>query len=209
MKLDDEEPRGDRMKEKGLKREGEVSDREKAKCVWESFGAEVHCGRADSVSGGSEVWINASDWRRAAAVVREQNIRRREKRGEKMEGVQTQNFGKGDILRSCCMKESASKVEQRCKTAYLQNPNLHGIEAISSCVSENASPWSVRRAATVSRPGHWDSGLGSSGAFQAEPIIHDLWNGTIQLSFLHEAIWKDYQDCSKHILWTRHSQISL
>lgn len=135
MKLDDEEPRGDRVKEKGLKREGEVSDREKAKCVWESFGAEVHCGRADSVSGGSEVWINASDWRRAAAVVREQNIRRREKRGEKMEGVQTQNFGKGDILRSCCMKESASKVEQRCKTAYLQNPNLHGIEAISSCVT--------------------------------------------------------------------------
>ncbi|KAM7399794.1 hypothetical protein PAMP_019038 [Pampus punctatissimus] len=80
MKLDDEEPWGDRLKEKGLKWEGEVSDREKAKCVWESFGAEVHCGRADSVSGGSEVWINASDWRRAAAVVREQNITRREKR---------------------------------------------------------------------------------------------------------------------------------
>ena len=98
MKLDDEEPWGDRVKEKGLKREGEVSDREKAKCVWESFGAEVHCGRADSVSGGSEVWINASDWRRAAAVVREQNIRRREKREkreEKMERVQTLNFGKG------------------------------------------------------------------------------------------------------------------
>lgn len=37
MKLDIEEPWGDRMKEKGLKREGEVSDREKAKCVWESF----------------------------------------------------------------------------------------------------------------------------------------------------------------------------
>lgn len=95
MKLDDEEPWGDRVKEKGLKREGEVSDREKAKCVWESFGAEVHCGRADSVSGGSEVWINASDWRRAAAVVREQNIRQREKRGAKMERVQTLNFGKG------------------------------------------------------------------------------------------------------------------
>lgn len=50
------------------------------------------------MSGGSEVWINASDWRRAAAVVREQNIRRREKRekrGEKMERVQTLNFGKG------------------------------------------------------------------------------------------------------------------
>lgn len=28
------------------------------------------------MSGGSEVWINASDWRRAAAVAREQNIRR-------------------------------------------------------------------------------------------------------------------------------------
>lgn len=86
------------MKEKGLKRKGEVSDREKAKCVWESSEAEVHCGGADSVSGGSEVWINASDWRRAAAVVREQNIRRREKRkkrGEKMERVQTLNFGKG------------------------------------------------------------------------------------------------------------------
>lgn len=80
MKLDDEEPQGDRVKEKRLKREGEVSDREEAKCVWESFGAEVHCGRADSVSGGSEVWINASDWREAAAVVREQNIRQGEKR---------------------------------------------------------------------------------------------------------------------------------
>lgn len=31
------------------------------------------------MSGGSEVWISASDWRRAAAVVREQNIRRRER----------------------------------------------------------------------------------------------------------------------------------
>ena len=98
MKLDDEEPWGDRVKEKGLKREGEESDREKAKCVWESFGAEVHCRRPDCVSGGSEVWINASDWRRAAAVVRDQNIRqreKREKRGEKMERVQTLNFGKG------------------------------------------------------------------------------------------------------------------
>lgn len=113
------------MKEKGLKREGEVSDREKAKCVWESFGAEVHCGRADSVSGGSEVWINASDWRRAAAVVREQNIRRREKRGEKMERVQRLIFwGKGgEILclktrktsRSRCMKEGASKLQQNVK----------------------------------------------------------------------------------------------
>lgn len=101
MKLDDEEPWGGRVKEKGPKWEGEVSDREKAKCVWESFGAEVHCGRADSVSGGSEVWINASDWRRAAAVVREQNIRRREKRekrGEEMERVQTLNFGKRVIF---------------------------------------------------------------------------------------------------------------
>lgn len=98
MKLDDEEPWGDRVKEKRLKREGEVSDREKAKCVWESFGAEVHCGRADSVSGGSEVWINASDWRRAAAVVREQNIRQREKSGEKMERAQTLNFWKGVIV---------------------------------------------------------------------------------------------------------------
>lgn len=101
MKLADEEPWGGRVKEKGPKREGEVSDREKAKCVWESFGAEVHCGRADSVSGGSEVWINASDWRRAAAVVREQNIRRREKRekrGEEMEKVQTLNFGKRVIF---------------------------------------------------------------------------------------------------------------
>lgn len=34
------------------------------------------------MSGGSEVWINASDWRRAAAVVREQNIRRRESGAE-------------------------------------------------------------------------------------------------------------------------------
>lgn len=34
------------------------------------------------MSGGSEVWINASDWRRAAAVVREQNIRRRERSGD-------------------------------------------------------------------------------------------------------------------------------
>ena len=103
MKLDDEEPWGERLKEKGLKREGEVSDREKAKCVWESFGVEVHCGRADSVSVGSEVWINASDWRRAAAVVREQNIRQREKRerekrGEKMERVETLNFWKAVIL---------------------------------------------------------------------------------------------------------------
>lgn len=55
----------------------------------------MHCGRADSVSGGSEVWINASDWRRAAAVVRELNITQRKKRGEKKERVQTQNFGKG------------------------------------------------------------------------------------------------------------------
>lgn len=62
------------------------SDREKAKCVWESFGAEVHCGRADSVSGGSEVWINASYWRRAAAVVREQNIRRKEDRKRSRDG---------------------------------------------------------------------------------------------------------------------------
>lgn len=88
-------------RKKGLKREGEVSDREKAKCVWESFRAEVHCGRADSVSGGSEVWINASDWRRAAAVVREQNIRRREtreQRAEKMERVQTQNFWEGVLF---------------------------------------------------------------------------------------------------------------
>lgn len=101
MKLDDEGPWGGQVKEKGPKWEGEVSDREKAKCVWESFGAEVHCGRADSVSGGSEVWINASDWRRAAAVVREQNIRRREtreKRGEEMERVQTLNFGKRMIF---------------------------------------------------------------------------------------------------------------
>lgn len=75
MKLDIEEPWGDRVKEKGPKREGEVNDREKAKCVWESFGVEVHCRRPDSVSGGSEVCINASDWRRAAAVVREWNIR--------------------------------------------------------------------------------------------------------------------------------------
>lgn len=82
MKLDDEEPWGCRVKGKGPQREGEISDREKAKCVWESFGVEVHCGRADSVSGGSEVWINANDWRRAAAVVREQNIRQRERRGE-------------------------------------------------------------------------------------------------------------------------------
>lgn len=98
MKLDDEEPWGDRVKEKGLKREGEVSDREKAKCVWESFGAEVHCRRPDCVSGGSEVWINASDWRRAAAVVRDQNIRQREKRekkGEQIERIQTLIFGKG------------------------------------------------------------------------------------------------------------------
>ncbi|KAI9540871.1 hypothetical protein NQZ68_036207, partial [Dissostichus eleginoides] len=95
MTLDDEEPWGDRVKEKGLEREGEVGDREKAKCVWESFEAEVHGGRADSVSGGSEVWINASDWRRVAAVVREQNIRWREKRGEKMERAQKVNFGKG------------------------------------------------------------------------------------------------------------------
>lgn len=29
-------------------------------------------------SGGSEVWISASDWRRAAAVVREQHSRRRQ-----------------------------------------------------------------------------------------------------------------------------------
>lgn len=72
-------------RKKGLKREGEVSDREKAKCVWESFGAEVHCGRANSVSGGSEVWINASDWRRAAAVVREQNIRQRGEERERRE----------------------------------------------------------------------------------------------------------------------------
>lgn len=101
MKLDDEGPWGGQVKEKGPKWEGEVSDREKAKCVWESFGAEVHCGRADSVSGGSEVWINASDWRRAAAVVREQNIRRREKRekrGKEMERVQTLNFGKRMIF---------------------------------------------------------------------------------------------------------------
>lgn len=82
MKLDDEEPWGCRVKRKGPQREGEISDREKAKCVWESFGVEVHCGRADSVSGGSEVWINANDWRRAAAVVREQNIRQRERRGD-------------------------------------------------------------------------------------------------------------------------------
>lgn len=34
------------------------------------------------MSGGSEVWINASDWRRAAAVVREQNIRQRERSGD-------------------------------------------------------------------------------------------------------------------------------
>ena len=35
------------------------------------------------MSGGSEVWINASDWRRAAAVVREQNISMREWKKEK------------------------------------------------------------------------------------------------------------------------------
>lgn len=39
----------------------------------------MHCGRAASQAGGSEVWIHASDWRRAAAVVREQNLRRRER----------------------------------------------------------------------------------------------------------------------------------
>lgn len=66
---------------------GRGSDREKAKCVWESFEAEVHCRRPDRVSGGSEVWINASDWRRAAAVVREQNIRWREKREAKGNGT--------------------------------------------------------------------------------------------------------------------------
>lgn len=93
MQLGDEELWGECLKEKGLKREGEVSGRQKAKCVWESFGAELHCGRADSVSGGSEVWINASDWRRAAAVVREQNIRRGEERRETMERVQTLSFG--------------------------------------------------------------------------------------------------------------------
>lgn len=102
MKRDDEEPWGGRVKEKGPKREGEVSDREKAKCVWESFGAEVHCGRADSVSGGSEVWINASDWRRAAAVVREQNIRRWGEEGEKRrgdgKGPDAEFWKEGDIL---------------------------------------------------------------------------------------------------------------
>lgn len=59
---------------------GEVSDREKPNVSWESFGAEVHCGRAKRVLGGgrgegSEVWINASDWRRSAAAAREQNTR--------------------------------------------------------------------------------------------------------------------------------------
>lgn len=50
------------------------------------------------MSGGSEVCINASDWRRPAAVVREWNIRwreKRKKRGDKMEKVQTLNFGEG------------------------------------------------------------------------------------------------------------------
>lgn len=37
MKLDDEEPWGCRLKERGPKREGEISDGERAKCVWESF----------------------------------------------------------------------------------------------------------------------------------------------------------------------------
>lgn len=77
MKLDVEGPWGDRVKEKEPKREGEVSDRGKAKCVWESFGAEVLCRRADSESGGSEVSSNASDWSSAAAAVRERNIRGR------------------------------------------------------------------------------------------------------------------------------------
>lgn len=76
QKKTDKELHRERQTQKGLKRE-------KAKWVWESFEAEVHCGRADSVSGGSEVWNNASDWRRAAAVEREQNIRCEKKRRKK------------------------------------------------------------------------------------------------------------------------------
>lgn len=40
--------------DKELQREGGTQKglkREKAKCVWESFEAEVHCGRADGVWG--------------------------------------------------------------------------------------------------------------------------------------------------------------
>lgn len=50
-----------------------------------------------TVSGGSEVWINASDWRRVAAVGREQNVRCGEE--EKEEGIErTQKFGRKPII---------------------------------------------------------------------------------------------------------------
>lgn len=67
------------------------------------------------MSGGSEVWINASDWRRAAAVVREQNIRRRERRGEEreMERVQALGFWKeGDVS---APERRAARAESECQ----------------------------------------------------------------------------------------------
>lgn len=59
------------------------------------FGRRGALWERDSVSGGSEVWINASDWRRAAAVVREQNIRRR--REERREEIQPVKFSTSDL----------------------------------------------------------------------------------------------------------------
>lgn len=102
------------------------NDREKAKCVWESSGAEVHCGRADSVSGGSEVWINASYWRRAAAVVREQNIREESKRSGDGKGPDAEFFGERVIFCHWKTISTDRKVPvKNIKQQYPQSLHLH------------------------------------------------------------------------------------
>lgn len=79
------------------------------------------------MSGGSEVWINASDWRRAAAVVREQNIREGEER--RWRGSRLWVFGRRVIFlrlkdEPLGPNPSARKLRQKCQTTSLPSGRL-------------------------------------------------------------------------------------
>ncbi len=95
MKLDMEEPWGDRVKEEGLKREGEVAIERRPnvsgkvlelRCI---VGEQtvclggLRCGLMPAIGGGLP----------QLCVSRISDEEREERRGEKMERVQTQNFG--------------------------------------------------------------------------------------------------------------------
>lgn len=70
------------------------------------------------MSGGSEVWINASDWRRAAAVAREQNIRR-ESGAEDGEGP---GAGAGEGGRRFYARRTSRRARSQCRLARGTSP---------------------------------------------------------------------------------------